>query len=349
MAIKPGMIFLKSRNIRRWSMRGKNRIVIGMLVLCVVLFSFIHESLAQKKMLISMGTTASASAFYAYYAAAAKAINEEVTEVSITVLETGGAVDNAKRLIKGDINLSGFNTSVDYQAFNGLGAFEGKPQKDFRVLWYYVDLPLNWIVRKGGGIETLKDLNNKDFGPGGLGTATEKQTQEIFDFLGIKPKYHRGGMSDASEAFKDRRLTGITKAGVAPDPYIIEIATFFPIEIVGLSPEEVKRIAEKFPYFSPAKIPGGLYKGVEKDVLTVTPMIGVGCKKDFPVEIAYKMVKAMWEGKGRKHWEAAYPPAAKFNALERTLQGAPIPVHPGMIKYCEEKGLKVPDRVRPRD
>jgi len=251
--------------------------------------------------------------------------------------------------MRDEVELSGFNTSIDYQSYHGLGPFEGKPQNDIRVLFYYVDLPLNWVIRKDSGIKSLKDLTGRPFSPGGLGTATERQTQAIFDLLGIKPKYHRGGMSDAAESFKDGRIDGVTKAGVAPAPYIVEITAFFPIEILGLTPEEVKKVAEKFPYLSPAKVSGGIYKGVDNEVLTVTPLIGLGCKKKLSADIVYKMVKAWWEGNGRKHWEAAYPPAAKFNALERTVEGAPVPLHLGAIKYYEEKGVKVPDRLRPPD
>lgn len=320
----------------------------SILLTCLLVICVVEQPLAaEKKFLISFGTTASASGYYAYCVGVAKTINDAIPEVSITVLETGGVVDNVKRLRKGDINLFLSNSTADYSAFHGVGQFKDiPPQTDIRVLWYFIDFPMNWIVRKGSGINSLKDLNDKEFSPGGLGTSTEKITQEIFDFLNIKPKYHRGGMSDASEAFKDRRLVGVTKAGVAPDSYIVEIATFFPIELLGLDKDELKKVTEKFPYYSSVKIPSGVYKGVDKDVWTVTGLMGISCQKSMDETMVYKMTKAMWEGKGRKYWEAAYGPSAKFQVLERTLEGASIPLHSGAIKYFEEKGYKVPQHLR---
>jgi TRAP-type uncharacterized transport system substrate-binding protein len=88
-----------------------------------------------------------------------------------------------------------------------------------------------------------------------------------------------------------------------------------------------------------------VYQGVDKDIWTVTGLMGISCQKSMDEAIVYKMTKGMWEGKGRKSWEAAYAPSAKFNVLERTVQGAPIPLHRGAIKYFEEKGYKVPPHL----
>jgi TRAP transporter TAXI family solute receptor len=39
--------------------------------------------------------------------------------------------------------------------------------------------------------------------------------------------------------------------------------------------------------------------------------------------------------------------ATKAMALEKAIAGLPAPLHPGALRYYEEAGLTIPDRLRP--
>jgi TRAP-type uncharacterized transport system substrate-binding protein len=40
-------------------------------------------------------------------------------------------------------------------------------------------------------------------------------------------------------------------------------------------------------------------------------------------------------------------PSAAYTTPENAVKYSPIPLHPGTIKYLEEKGIAVPDKLRP--
>ena len=302
---------------------------------------------AQAKKQLAFGCTAAASSYYPYCVGAAKAINEGVSEISVDVVATGGATDNMRRIRKDDIDLWIAAASAPYNAYRALQAFkQDSPQDDLRAMWYWTDAPINWVVRKGEGITSLKALNGRDFSAGGLGTATEQITYEIFGLLGIQPKYHRGGMADAKEAFQNRRVVGFTKAGLPPDSYISEMAIFFPVEILGLSAEEMKNITRQFPYYTPYTVPAAAYRGQELAVTIASVPFAAGASTKLSADLAYKILKALYGPKGRKEWEVTYPPAAKFDHLEAARLSS-IPLHAGAVRYYLEQGVKLPKEVIP--
>ena len=61
-------------------------------------------------------------------------------------------------------------------------------------------------------------------------------------------------------------------------------------------------------------------------------------------DTAYAITKAMFENIADMQ---AVHPAANQTTVEFTLSATPIPLHPGAIRYYEEAGAEIPDRLRP--
>ena len=61
-------------------------------------------------------------------------------------------------------------------------------------------------------------------------------------------------------------------------------------------------------------------------------------------DLAYEITKAMFENIADLQ---AVHPAANQTTVDFTLDATPIPLHPGAIRYYEEAGADVPDRLRP--
>ncbi len=305
------------------------------------------DSLAQKKFL-AMGTTQSASSHYAYFVAVAKVINTRVPEVSISVVETGASVDNINRIKKGDLDLGMTTIHLQYQAFHGMGPWEGKPIKDQYVLWVYQPAPQNFVVREDSGVKSVYDLAGKSFNPGMRGSATEKTAESILEALGIAPNFYRGGTDDTVAAIKDRRVVGYVKSGAGVDSLdasTLDIATITPIRLLGFSDQDIAKVLVKYPYLSPISMPKGVYKD-SPAYKTFAMLIGVVVKKDLPEDLVYKMVKAANEGFADQ--VAAYPSIKGVNLAKLTLETCTVPLHPGAIKYYREIGLKVPENLIPK-
>ena len=84
-------------------------------------------------------------------------------------------------------------------------------------------------------------------------------------------------------------------------------------------------------------IPGGIYKGVPKDVPTyAVKATFVTSSKQDPV-VVYDLVKTIFENLDK--FRASHA-AFKFLTPKAMLGGLSAPFHKGAVRYYKEKGLK---------
>jgi uncharacterized protein len=311
------------------------------------LFAPVPASSASKKLLLA-GSTQTTSSHYAYFVAFAKVVNAKVPEVGISVVETGGGVDNINRMKKGSVDLGLLTMHSSYEIYHGLGEWKGKAYTDQYVLWQYAVVPSNYIVREDSGVKTLYDLDGKPFNPGQRGSATEATTERVLGALGINPKYYRGGGDDTLSAIKDNRIVGYVKSGAGInviDASSMDLSTFTPIRILAFSDQDIARIKAKYPHFGTVSVPKGMFKD-SPAYKTISQVNGVMAKKDLSEDLAYKMVKAACEN--MEDQVAAYPALKGLTLPQLTMEHTTLPLHPGAVKYYREIGMKIPVDLIPK-
>lgn len=302
-------------------------------------------SSSAKKQFMTFGAPPASSALYPYWVSVGKAISTVYPEYQITVSESQGAVDISKKINNGSVIVGNCVSSTDYENYNGTGVFEGNPNKDLRILWYYETTPEQICVSKESGVKTVYDLTGKKFNPGGTGTSAASIAFSVFDLLGVKPDYFEAGQADAADAYSNRQIMGTIKLGPINDSYIMQLIAAQPIDIIGFSDEDIAKITEKYPYLIEVTIPAGTYEGVDYDVKTISPIQGAQTTNKLSQEDGYKMVKAMCED-GKAIWQAAYAQGANNDILELALK-SPVPLHAGTVQYLKEKGYTVPENLIP--
>ncbi|MCG7852973.1 MAG: TAXI family TRAP transporter solute-binding subunit [Methanosarcinaceae archaeon] len=315
---------------------------------CLILT--MQTSSEAKTKYISLGSSSASSGHYAYSVAAAKAINEYVGDVKVSVVETGASVDNLKRLRAGQLDLGIGGMQTMYEAWKGLGGWGKNPYPDLRILWAYAKTIDFIVVREDSGITKLEDLSGKKFSPGIRGSATESATKQIFNVLGIEPDYYIGGASDAVGAIKDNRIVGYVKTGVGTqlDSTTLDIMTLTKIRLISMTEKQIEKIKKELPYVSIITIPAGQLAAMPKQpeysnwgMTTV-----VECLKTFPEDLAYKFVKAIV--KGKKYQDDAYPACKHIDIVQETPLLISVPLHAGAIKAYRELGAKnIPLKILP--
>lgn len=294
---------------------------------------------------LAFGATNSQSAHYAYFASLAKIVNGAYPDgYQASVVETGATVDNLKRMSRNQLDIGLITTSTLYHAYNGVKSFDGRPIES-KLLWAYSLAPQNVVVRRDAGVTSLADLDGVKFGPGMRGSSTEATALEVFDLLDIVPDWMRGTNSELANAIKDNRSVGFVKSAVGTsfDALTTDIAAFTPVQALGISDEQEAKIRETLPELSIVKMPGGEMEN--SDAYTVWGfMIGVSARPEMDDQTAYDITKAVMENMAEQ--EAAFPSVKGQNLPELTLQYATSPLHPGAIRYYEEIGLTVPDRLK---
>lgn len=292
---------------------------------------------------ILIGSTSASSSHYGYFVAVSQIINKQVPALDSSVVETGATMDNLRRLERRQVDLGLVTTNVMHHANAGTGDFAGKPVGS-RLLWIYSLAPQNAIVRKDSGIKTLAGLEGKRFNTGLKGSATEKTTDAVFALLGIKPDVLRGSTGEVVAAVKDNRAVGYVKsgAGLKLDASSREIATFTPIEILGLDAAQAAKIASGMPELSMVDVPADAKNGTAA-YKTWGFGVGASASAELDEKLAYAIVKAICEDKDVQ--AAAFSEAAGVDIAEMTLKFATSPLHPGAVRYFKERGLDVPARL----
>lgn len=301
-------------------------------------------ALAKDKLLI--GSTSASSSQYGYFVALSQLINSKVPNVESAVVETGATVDNLRRIDRRQIDMGLVTTNVGYQAYVGEGAFAGK-KVDNRLLFVYSGAPQNVIVRGDSNVKSIAELAGKRFNPGLKGSATEKTAEAVFKALGIAPDYVRGSTTDIVDAMKDSRVIGTVKSGAGNklDGSTLDIATFTPIRVLSLSPEQKKIVIDKFPDLSVVDVPAGAADGIPA-YSTWSFGLAVHARTDLPEETAYQIAKAVFEDKTVQ--VGALSSLKGLDLLKMTVENGTIPLHPGVIRYLKERNIAVPAKLMPK-
>lgn len=297
---------------------------------------------------IAYGSTAIESVHYTYAVSAAKAINEGAGDkMNVTVIATGGAVDNLARLHRGQIQLGLGTFETVYQAYRGIDKFEGKAQPKLRSLWVHSLAIQSYIVRADSGVKQLSDLTGKKFTAGQRGSATENMVQQILAAIEVKPDYFVATLSDAVEAVRNNRSIGYVKAGsgIGLDGTTLELRTLIPLNVLSFSPAQVKAVQDRFPFVSFITTKPGDIEGVGAVTMPIQS-IGEFTYSDLLTDA---QAETILDGifKGQSIQGAAFPEIKDMNIAESTMQGTLVPLHRGAVKFYQKRGVKVPDSLIP--
>lgn len=287
------------------------------------------------------------SALYPYWVSLGEAISSVYPQYKITVSESQGAVAITKSVRNGDADFGNSVSATDYESYNGTGTFDGQPNKDSRMLFYYEVTAEMFCVTEESGIKTIADLDGKKFNPGGTGTAAEDICKKILDLYGYKPDYFTASQADASDAYSNREIVGTIKLGPVVDSYVMQLDAAVPVNLISLSDEEIAKIREAYPYLIEVTVPGGTYDGVDEDVKTVGTPQGCQTTAALSQQDGYNICKAVFED-GKAIWQAAYPTGADNDYVALTLAST-VPLHAGTVQYLTEIGVEVPEELIPEE
>jgi uncharacterized protein len=296
---------------------------------------------------LTMGATFSASSFFAYQVGIASYLNNVLTDTTINVRELGGAEVSTEALLRGEINMGIAVTSSDYAAMNGTDPF-GEPAEQLRTLYYFAPLPMNFVVAEDSGIESIDQLSGKNFSPGGRGTSTERQAEQVFATLGIQPDFHRAEGDDALNAYQNGQIDGFIKTGLHPDGYIQQANSSRTVRFLTINDEQSEQVTKSVPFFSITKLStGGSYGRDPQELNTIQTVIGINTTEDLPEDVAYEIAKAIFSKDGRQAAADAYPPVKDIDPMDLTIEAAVAPLHRGVVRYLREIGHEVPERLVP--
>jgi TRAP transporter TAXI family solute receptor len=303
---------------------------------------------------LNMGSTSSTSAVYAWCVATANVINKANLGLNVTVVESGAALDNLRKLKDGSFD---FALSIDIpsamQMHQGVDAFKGQPWPDVRVLFIRNVTTDRIYVRKDSGVKTFTDLSGKRFSPGIPGASSTLYMMKFDEVLKAKINFMPGALGDSINAFQSNKIVGLQKTSPvnAIDASLIEVNMTTPITVIGFTKEDTEKIRKMYPYIPFIETPKGAIAQLPEagPMYELAPIVGAMASKSLPEDVVYKIVKTYYEG--LEEVSASYPSVKGWNPISDLFKyvpdGAEVPVHVGMVRYAKEKGISVPKRFLP--
>lgn len=297
------------------------------------------NSLTYAQKVISIGTAPPGGAWYGIGGALADIITSEVEGVKAIAEVTGAAIENVKLMGTKKIDIGFTINDIAKAGYEGEAPFKEK-YPNLRTLVSSIQKgSLQVVALKSAGLEYVSDLKGKRVAVGPSGHGSLKNLREIFEVLGftfndIKPVYLP--YEQSLTALGDKKVDAAVIYVAPPAPSIKEFAITHEIKLLGLKDEELNLLIKKYPNYIPDKLPKTLYKGMEKDLLTVSTANVILVDAGLSEEIVYKITLAIF--KNIEKIQASHPSAKGFN-LQVATKGASVPFHPGAIRYFKEQGV----------
>lgn len=310
-----------------------------------VALAFTGVSRAEAKTtFITIGTGGITGVYYPTGGAIAKIVNakKDTYNIRATVESTGASVFNINAIMSGDLEFGIAQADRQYQAYNGLSEWEGKPQKDLRAVFALAPEAVTFVAAEDSGIKTLADAKGKVINLGNPGSGNRQNAIDVFKAAGIDVEKDLKGeaikAADAPRMVQDGRIDGFFYTVGHPNGNIKE-ATAGKRKCRIVSIPDIGPLVKEFPYYSLAHIDMSQYPeatNAGEDVTTVGMLATLVTSAKIPDDVVYAVTKEIFEN--LDEFKKLHP-ALSTLTREGMLEGLTAPLHPGAEKYYKEVGL----------
>lgn len=287
------------------------------------------------------GGTSTSSGFYALNVALCNVINEYVDGVHVTLMETGGTMDDYELMSTGEASFAQTSASNQYCLQNDMGIYEDFGYTDSYDMCYFLPQGMFVVVSENSGITSIDELSGQKFNAGLAGSAIEQDCVDIFSAIGVEPDWYPADTATAVDAVSNRQISGFCKTGttLTADTTITNLQSSIDVRILSYTDDQIKAIQAEYPYFGFDTVDCAPY-GFDYSVKTFCSNFGFSVDKNVPDDVVYKIVKAFDEH--MDEIRAAYPGIVEDPIALTASEIDSSLIHPGTIKYLQEKGIEVP-------
>ena len=291
---------------------------------------------------LSIATGGTGGVYFPLGGALASIFNSYVPGVTANAESTGASVANIDLVGQGETELAFIQNDITYYAFTGTEMFEDRDEAIDNIRGMAVIYPelIQIVALAGSGIESVEDLAGMRVAIGAPGSGTEANARQILAAHGLT--YDDLGQADflsfaeAADQLRNEQIDAAFVTAGIPTAAITEVATTADIVIIPIESSMINDLSDEYPFYVEVVIPGGTYPGNDDDVTTTAVQAMLVVPEDLPEGLVYNMTRAMFE-----YRQEIIDTHARGNdiTLDTALEGMPIEVHPGAMRYYEEMGV----------
>jgi len=289
---------------------------------------------------LSIGTAPPGGAFFVVGGALGEVLDAYQAENGweVNAEATKGSQENIRRLDTGELDLALSNAAITYFAVRGTEGWEkAYPMRTVMTLASNIAL---FITPTDSGIRRIADLRGKRVVIGPAGAGFEFFVGPLlaahgvsFDDLNVLYNTQMGSV----DMLADGSAAAVFIGGAVPTASITQAATSQDIFFVPFSDEAKESVVREFPFFRPATIPAGTYRGQSEDIeaLDVGSMHLIA-SAGTDEERIYQVTRTIYENRDRVIEKHA---AGRAINPENVVRDTGTPFHPGAIRYYREIGI----------
>ena len=294
---------------------------------------------------VTVGTGGVTGVYYPVGGAICRLVNKgsraKEHNIRCTVESTGASVFNVNAIRSGDLSMGIVQSDTQYYAYNGIEQFEkAGPDKDLRALFSLQSEAFTLVARDDANIKTFDDLPGKRMNLGDPGSGNRNTLELLMKEYGWSAATYKLATdlkpAEMAGALCDNKIDAYVYVVGHPNGSIQEAANTCSSHVVPVVGEKVEAFMKKYPFYPPAVIPAGMYKGTAQDVKTFGPRATLLTSAKLSDEMAYEITKAVFSN--LEEFKKLHPALGDLTP-ENMLEGNSVPYHPGAVKYFKEAGL----------
>lgn len=309
------------------------------LTLAVVLvMSAALTGCAPQKTNLILATGGTSGTYYPFGGSMAQIFNSKIQNMNVTAQATGASVENLKLIGQKEAELAIVQNDMTDYAYNGTESFKDSKVENVRVIANLYPEVIQIVSSADSGIKTLTDIKGKKFSVGAPGSGVEANARQLLDVMGMTYNDFSANylsFAESADSLKDNHIDGFLFVSGVPNAAIQDTATTSSLNFVSIPDDVIKKLIDKYPFFTEIVIPAGTYKGQTADVKTVAMKATLVAGAEVPEKVIYDLTKALFEN--QPELASAHAKGAELS-LESAVDGVSVPFHPGAEKYYKEVG-----------
>jgi TRAP transporter TAXI family solute receptor len=287
------------------------------------------------KLILATGGTA--GTYYPFGGAMAKIWNSKIAGMNVTAQATGASAENVRLVNKKEAELALVQSDTLDFAFNAKEAFK-EPLTGMKAVAVLYPEIIQLVVRADSPAKDFAGLKGLKIGVGAPGSGTEANFRQLCDAYGLAKDSVNAqflSFSESAEQFKDKHIDAFIVVAGIPNAAIMDISTQHEVRLLTVSDDIAKKLGQKYPFLSPAKVPANTYKNQAADVSTVAVNAVLIVNAEIKDDVVYNLTKALFENQAEL---ATAHAKGKELSVQAAVKGVSIAFHPGAVKYYKEKG-----------
>jgi uncharacterized protein len=303
------------------------------LALCALALA--STAFAQQRF-ITIATGGTAGTYFPLGGALAEIWNKNIKSMNANATTTGASAANIAMLKDGKVDVIFVQNDAAYYAMNDMEPYKGKSMPDIKGLAALYDETCQLVALADSGIKSVADLKGKRVSVGAAGSGVELNARQILEAAGlsysdIKVQYL--SFAESASNLKDGNIDAAFNTAGAPTAAIQDLSASKKIVLVPIEKDVAAKLMKKWSFYTPTKIPGKTYIGVDGDVMTVSVKSMLACSAKLDPALVYDMLKSMFANGERL--AASHKLGANIKIATAT-DGMSIPLHPGAEKFYKE-------------